>query len=72
MDCHPKLLSTAMTTGTLYWTAVASSCIVIMKSPSPTTPTTWRSGAASFAPMAAGRVKPIVEKPAEVTLLRGS
>ena len=37
-----------------YWTAVASSCPLIRKSPSPLRQTTGRSGRSSFAAIAAG------------------
>ena len=45
--------------------------MTIMKSPSPTSATTGLSGAASFAPIAAGKAQPIVEKPPVVRLQPG-
>ena len=46
--------------------------MVAMKSPSPQTPMTFRSGAASAAPMAPGTVNPMVEKPPLVMCVRGA
>ena len=54
MACQPWLLKTTATTGMSYCTAVASSWIVMRKSPSPTRATTGTSGRASLAPSAAG------------------
>ncbi len=71
MLSQPLLLSTTKTTGVPSIVAVASSCIVWRKSPSPAIPSTCRSGLASLAPMAAGSVKPIVEKPPLVMCVRG-
>ena len=58
-------------------TAIDISEIVIMKSPSPTKATTLRSGFPisidpSFAPIAAGTLYPIVEKPPAVRHVLGS
>ena len=52
--------------------AVAISCIVMRKSPSPTIPTTCLSGFASFTPIAAGSAHPIVEKPPVVMQVPGT
>jgi hypothetical protein len=56
----------------LYWLAVASSIAVIEKLASPSTSTTIFSGAATLAPMAEGRPKPIVPSPPDDTHDRGS
>src|SRR5260370_39985271 len=50
---------------------VASSHMVIWKPPSPTTTHTSDSGLANFAPIAAGRAKPLVPRPPEGTHPRG-
>ena len=60
-----------MQTGVPARTAAWSSCIVWRKSPSPQIARTSRSGFASCAPIAAGSVKPIVEKPPDVRWVRG-
>src|ERR687890_459925 len=51
--------------------AVASSCSVIWKQPSPSMQTTVASGRPRLAPSAAGKPKPIVPRPPEVTKRRG-
>ena len=71
MLIHPELSSTTVHTGAPRMAAAASSCIVWRKSPSPHTASTWASGRASCAPMAAGSVKPIVENPPDVMWDRG-
>ena len=48
------LFSTTVTTGISYWAAVNSAFIVMAKPPSPHTATQSRSGATSFAAIAAG------------------
>ena len=53
------LLTTSTTIAASYCTAVASSCPVIRKSPSPAIATTSRSGNSSFAATAAGTPYPI-------------
>ena len=60
------------TTGMSCWMATPISWAVIRKSPSPGMQATWRSGAASLAPMAAGTGQPIDEKPPVVRWVRGS
>ena len=59
------------TTGTSSLTAVASSCIVIWKPPSPLMSITVLSGWAILAPMLAGSPKPMVPRPPELTNCRG-
>ena len=54
-----------------YILAVASSCIVIWKQPSPSMLITVASGRPTFAPIAAGTPKPIVPRPPEVSQCRG-
>ncbi len=71
MLIQPELSRTTVHTGVPDRTAAWSSCIVWRKSPSPQTATTSRSGSASWAPIAAGSVKPIVEKPPDVRWVRG-
>src|SRR2546428_14070471 len=53
------LFNTTVTTGILYCAAVNSAFIVIAKPPSPHTATQSRSGAASFAAIAAGGAEPL-------------
>ena len=72
MLIQPELSRTTVQTGVPSMAAAASSCIVCRKSPSPQIASTWASGRASCAPMAAGSVKPMVEKPPEVMCVRGS
>ena len=62
---------TANTAGIPYWTATASSWKVIWKQPSPSIATTCRSGAPTWAPMAAGTANPIVPSPPELIHWRG-
>jgi len=50
--------------------AVASSFIVIWNEPSPARSITKRSGAATFAPIAAGNPNPIVPSPPDVMKVR--
>ena len=72
MLIQPELSRTTVQTGAFSRTAAESSCIVWRKSPSPQTASTWSSGRASCAPIAAGSVKPMVLKPPEVMWVRGS
>jgi len=58
-------------TGSPYIWAVESSCRVISNEPSPAMSITSSSGRATWAPMAAGRPKPIVPSPPEVIQRRG-
>ena len=51
---------------------VASSCMFICTEPSPAMQTTVSSGHPTFAPIAAGRPKPIVPRPPELIHRRGS
>ena len=75
--CHcstiPRLLSLRMTEiiGSFSSTAVARACSVMTKLPSPSKSTTGTSGAANFAPTAAGSPKPIVPRPVEVIQVLG-
>jgi len=72
LDADPAELSrTTVQTGEPSIATVASSCIVWRKSPSPQIASTWASGRASWAPMAAGSVKPIVLNPPEVMCVLG-
>src|SRR3954469_8069977 len=48
-----------------FCTQTPTSWTVCRKSPSPTTQATWRSGRASFAPIAAGTAQPTAEYPPE-------
>ena len=52
---YMPLLNTITTKPAWYWTAVASSCTVIMRSPSPATQTTVRSGWVMAAATAFGK-----------------
>ena len=54
------------------WAHVASSCVFIWTEPSPAMQTTVSSGQPTFAPIAAGRPKPIVPRPPELIQRRGS
>ena len=54
-----------------YILAVASSCIVIWKQPSPSMLITIASGRPTLAPIAAGTPKPIVPAPPDVSQRRG-
>ena len=54
------------------WAHVASSCMFICTEPSPAMQTTVSSGQPTFAPIAAGRPKPIVPRPPELIQRRGS
>ena len=72
MLIQPELSRTTAHTGVPARTAVWSSCIDCRKLPSPEIETTWRSGFASWAPIAAGSSKPIVEKPPDVMWVRGA
>src|SRR5215472_12830963 len=58
-----KLLNRTQRTGMLSSTAVASAPTTDINPPSPTKPTTFRSGAPSLAPIAAAGAKPIVASP---------
>ena len=51
---YMPLSTTTTMTGSSYCTAVANSCPVIRKSPSPANAITVRSGASRFMPIAAG------------------
>ena len=53
------------------WAQVASSCMFICTDPSPAMQTTVWSGQPIFAPIAAGRPKPIVPRPPELIHRRG-
>ena len=71
--CRASALSSStILTGSSSSTAVASSCRFISSEPSPETHTTVASGAAAWAPSAAGRPKPIVPRPPEVSQRRGA
>ena len=59
-------------TGISCWAAVANSCTFITRLPSPARQTTVSSGQATLAPIAAGRPKPIVPRPPELSHRRGS
>ncbi len=61
----------AILTGMRSAVAVASSCAVIWKHPSPSTAHTIRSGRPTFAPIAAGTAKPMVPRPPELTQVFG-
>ena len=65
------LSSTTSLTGSRSCAAVASSCTLSSSEPSPVTHTTVASGRATWAPIAAGRPKPIVPSPPEVIQRRG-
>ena len=61
------LLTTTWMAPIPYILAVASSCIVIWKQPSPSMLITVASGRPTFAPIAAGTPKPIVPRPPDVS-----
>ncbi len=69
---HPELFKITMTIFRPSCFAVCNSCIVIMKSPSPTKPMTCLFGLPSFAPIVAGSVYPIVENPPALIHVLGS
>src|SRR5262249_13909129 len=58
-----KLLNNTQSTGMSSSTAVVKAPTTDIKPPSPTRPTTFRSGAPSLAPIAAAGEKPIVANP---------
>ena len=68
---HVKLFQTSQTAGMSYSTAVARTCGVIVKPPSPTIARQGRWGAASFAPRMPLTPKPIAEKPHELSIACG-
>ena len=58
-------------TGMSWWAAVANSWQTMIRLPSPARQTTVSSGHATLAPIAAGRPKPIVPRPPELSHRRG-
>src|SRR6478752_5362340 len=76
-SCHWRtipsqpLLSTTWIAPMPYILAVASSCIVIWKHPSPSMLITTASGRPTLAPIAAGTPKPMVPRPPDVSHRRG-
>src|SRR5437879_2908674 len=66
-----KLLNSTHRTGTPSSTAVVRAPTTDNRPPSPTRHTTLRSGAPSFAPIAAAGANPIVARPPEVRNERG-
>ena len=57
--------------GSAYCMQVDSSCMFIMKLPSPVMHTTVASGKANWTPIAAGRPNPMVPSPPELIQRRG-